>query len=365
MARRVLAAFALSLVIAACGGDDGSDGGIATIEDSLAMLPEGEAEETVIWGDVTRAAELAGVEAPGGTDDVDAVIAYLSALTGRPAEESAANPVMVVTPTVAHVERAAQIEEFVDDVGWSILDVERFVERATPPDTVTVLEGDFSEASLDDALGPPEDGAWVAGDPDEAPNPQDITAARPIGEAQWLALDDGILTVTTGVDATAEAAAVRDGDEPSLADDEALAGLASALDGAEAYAAMLARPGFVGPAPNITEEQMAELCAEGLPEPTTAVGAGAAAADDGSGRVLVALAHDSSDAATSNAAAIERIIAEGRDLVTLEPWSERLAVDEVDVDDNVVLATLRPVDDGRIDLWYRLIVERSGLISSC
>jgi hypothetical protein len=171
--------------------------------------------------------------------------------------------------------------------------------------------------------------------------------------------------VTTGVDATAEAAAVRDGDEPSLADDDALAGLAAALDGADAYAAMLARPGFVGPAPDATEEQLAELCAEVLPEPTIAVGAGAAAADDGSSRILVALAHDSSDAATSNAAAIERIVAEGRDLVTLEPWSERLAVDEVNVDDNVVLASLRPVDDGRIDLWYRLILERSGLLSSC
>jgi hypothetical protein len=38
--------------------------------------------------------------------------------------------------------------------------------------------------------------------------------------------------VTTGVDATAEAAAVRDGDEPSMADDEGLAGVAAALDDA-------------------------------------------------------------------------------------------------------------------------------------
>jgi hypothetical protein len=149
------------------------------------MLPEGEAEETVIWGDITRAAELAGVEAPGGTGDADAVIAYLSTLTGRPIGDGASSPVMVVTPTVAHVERAAQIEEFVDDVGWSILDVERFVERATPPDTVTVLEGDFSAASLEDSLVTQEDGAWVAGDPEERPirrnSRQPARSARPSG----------------------------------------------------------------------------------------------------------------------------------------------------------------------------------------
>jgi hypothetical protein len=109
------------------------------------------------------------------------VVAYLSTLTARPVGDGVTNPVMVVTPTVGHAERAVQIEEFEADVGWTMLDVDRFVERATPPDTVTLLEGEWE--SLNAALGPPENGVWVAGDPDRSPNPGDITPARPLGEA--------------------------------------------------------------------------------------------------------------------------------------------------------------------------------------
>jgi hypothetical protein len=334
--------------------------GIATIEDALTTLPEGEAEETIIWGDVGRAAELAGLEAPSGTADVDAVVAYLSSLTGRPSTDAVARPVMVVTPTVSHVERAVQIDEFVDDVGWSILDVDRFVERATPPDTVTVLEGDFSEPSINAALGPAEAGVWVAGDPQDSPNPQDITPARPLGEAQWLTLEDGLLTVTTGLDATAEVAAAGAGRAPSLGDDEALTGVAEALDDAGAYAAMLIRPGpAVGlPAP------AQPRCRQALSEPASAVGTGATA-DDESGLVLIALAHDSADAASANAGALEQLVAEGTDQATREPWRDRFTLDAVEVVGPVVLAKLRPVEDQHIDLWYRLLLERAGLVSSC
>jgi hypothetical protein len=392
-----LGAVALALSIAACGDDDdsttgttasvattattaatattgtlgttatsagtsppGPSGGISTIEDALTALPEGEAEETIIWGDVGRAAELAGLEAPSETADVDAVVAYLSALTGRPSTDAVTRPVMVVTPTVSHVERAVQIDEFLDDVGWSILDVDRFVERATPPDTVTVLEGAFSEPSINAALGPARAGVWVAGDPQDSPNPQDITPARPLGEAQWLTLEDGLLTVTTGFDATAEVAAARAGRAPSLGDDQALIGVAEALDDAGAYAAMLVRPGPAAGLPTPAQHQ----CRQALPEPTGAAGAGAAA-DDESGLVLIALAHDSADAASANAAALEQLVAEGTNVATREPWRELFTVDAVDVAGPVVLAKLRPVEDQRIDLWYRLVLERAGLVSSC
>jgi hypothetical protein len=171
--------------------------------------------------------------------------------------------------------------------------------------------------------------------------------------------------VTTGLDATAEVAAVRAGDEPSLADDEAFAGVARGLDDAGAYAAMLVRRGPRAGFPSATQQQLDELCREALPEPTSATGAGAAASDDGSGLVLIALAHDSADAASANAAALGQIVSEGRDFATLEPWRERLTVEAIDVDDTVVVARLKPVDDARIDLWYRLLLERAGLVSSC
>jgi hypothetical protein len=80
--------------------------------------------------------------------------------------------------------------------------------------------------------------------------------------------------------------------------------------------------------------------------------------------VLIALAHDSAEAASANAAALEQIVAEGRDSTTQEPWRERLTVEAIDVDDTVVVARFRPVDE-RVDLWYRLLLERSGLVSSC
>jgi hypothetical protein len=73
---------------------------------------------------------------------------------------------------------------------WSILQFDRFVERQSPPNTITVLEGDFEQAAITHAVGEPSGGGWGAGDPDqEGVDFQNTTPARPMGEPVWLTPD--------------------------------------------------------------------------------------------------------------------------------------------------------------------------------
>jgi hypothetical protein len=364
------------LLAAACtGGGSSGDTGVGSIAEGLALLPDGGEEQTVVWGDLVEAAEIAGVERPEDPSDAEVVADYGLAVTaGQSDDASGRPPVFAPTPQAAHAEQLVQIEEFVDDVGWSLLDVDRFVERLTPPGIITVVEGAVEADDLTAALGEADDGVWQAGRPGAgafALDADEITAARPLGESLWLGLDDGRLAV--GRD-PADVEAVRSalsGDEarPTLADDEALLALAEVLDGADPYAAMLVRPGIPADPFDVADpsaDQVTERCAAALPEVTTAVGTGLAE-DDGP-VVLVALAHGSRDEAEANAQALEEAVTSGARVVSGEDWSELVELAGIEVtgeDRRVVLAELRPRDPMAASMWSDLMVRRDPLITYC
>jgi hypothetical protein len=328
-----------------------------------------------VWGDLARATEIAGLERPTEPGDSDAVVDYLMTLTGTRSEEGdAGTPVAVVPPDAAQVDRSADMADFVADVGWDILQVDRFVERQSRPDPITVLEGDFEPSALTTALGEPTDDVWVAGSgtPGEV-DPEHITPARPLGESLWLSLaaGDGSMTITRSADDAAEADAAVGGDADGavLGDDVSLAGLAAALDEQSAYGALLTRPGINSVAAlgtSASPEQAEQLCDQLLPEPTAAVATGVA--DDDGPVILIALAHLSPDAARANADALEQAVTDGRSAMTGEAWSERLTLDGVETtgdDDLIVVARLRPVEPIGTRLWYDIVVRRDSLIATC
>jgi hypothetical protein len=352
------------------GGSGASGEGLETIAGALAAVPESREEsETVLWGDMARAAELAGLERPDDPGDTDAVVDYVQSLTTGRIDADTTSPVLVLPPEAAGVDRVNELDAFADEVGWSILDVDRFIERQTEPDVVTVLEGGFQESAMSEALGEPSDGLWVAGHRDAGEFEIDIadrTVARPLGESLWLGLDGNRLAVARSRD-SAEAARGNGSEAATLADDEAFAALGAALDAEDPYAAMLVRPGLaIDPVDmRATPEQADALCDVALPEATTGVATGLA--DDDGPVYLVALAHDSSAAAAANAEAFEDVVASGTSAATREPWSDMVTLDGVEVtgDDRVVVARLRPTETGPLALWYQVLIQRDSLVGYC
>jgi hypothetical protein len=351
------------------GGSEGSVGGVGTIAGGLAALPEsGEDTESIVWGDMARAAEIAGLERPDDPGDSEAVVDYLQPLTAGRVDPDTTAPVMVVPPEAAGADRLAEMDAFADELGWSLLDVDRFIERQTAPDIVTVMEGRFDEGAITDALGEQSEGLWVAGDPDGEPfqqDLQDITVARPLGQSLWMGLDGDRLTVARSPDSAESAGS--DGEGPTLADDEPLAELAAALDAEDPYAAMLVRPGLSADPVNMraTPEMADALCDAVLPAETTAVATGLT--DDDGPVYLIALAHGSSGAADANARALEELIAEGSSIATRRSWSDLVTLDGVEVtgDDRVVVARLRQTEPGPPGLWYQIVQQRESLVSHC
>lgn len=360
--------------VAACssGGDDDSSGGGGAAGDGiaaqLASLParSGSDAATVAFGDLAQAAELAGVELTGSPDgdladdDLQALLRTLNAVTGGPLGESERSSVAAVTPEAAHAERLQELAAFVDEVGWSVFDVDRFVEYQVPPNIVTVMEGRFDEDRLTEALGEPDDGVWVVGNP-EGLSVDETSPARPIGEALWISLvdDDRLIVTRTAEDMEA----VRSGDGESLADADALAALAEALDGEDVYSAVL----YDGPTGadlgRSSPEDAEAMCREALPEPVVGVGTGIT--DDDGPVMVVAHLHVDGAAAGANAEALEALVTDGASMRTRQPWSESLEVDSVEADGNVTVARFRLVDPSDAGMWRQVLLERDNLVSSC
>jgi hypothetical protein len=362
---------------AACADEadpgDAAGGGArpTSVAAALAALPEdlpddGSEVETFTWADLERAAELAGVERPDAADQ-QAVVDYLNAVTGGPTESGEPSPVAALTPEAANVSRSAtRLGEFRDEVGWDVLDVDRFAEQYAPPDSVTVIEGDVDGESLSAALGEPEDGTWSVGTEGEL-SVEEASPARVLGEAQFFTLLPGGLAVTRSSDLTADVRAVADddGDTPSVADDPQLAALGAALDDEAAYAAMVVRPG-VEAAGGSETPQGTDVCDQALPGVPDASATGIA--DDDGPVILVAHAYGASDDAQAAADRLDELVSDGTSLARGQDWSELVTLDDVSVtgpDDTVVVARLRPAEEGRAGMWRDLLVMRDGLVAGC
>jgi hypothetical protein len=314
---------------------------------------------TVAYGDLARAAELAGIERPADPSDAGAVGDYLFAVTGTRQDEGKALHAASLVPEAAQVDySAADPEGFVEDVGWSILDVDRFAERQLLPQSVTLLDGEFDRGRLDEALGGADDGVWVKGDPSGAVDLEGTTPARPLGESLWLALDDERLTVTRSDDEM-RAARRAAGDEGTLAGDETLSALAGALDGEQVYSALLVAGGRSGAGGDGSDTRAGREAAESQGtrcESVTGVAAGIA--HDGQPLIVYVLAHADDASAERNAAVVEEALTSGESPRSGRPWSEMVTVDSVDADGAVVVARLRPADMV-LGQWPEPLYDRS------
>lgn len=359
--------------VACSGGDDGTEidlgGGRGPITEMLAALPAGESDGslTVAYGDLTVAADVAGVERPTDPDDREAVSRYVSALSGYSSDDEERSQVAVAWPSMAEVQTVARMDEFVADVGWTILDVDQFIERQTPPESVMALRGYFDRSALNEAMGQAEDGVWVAGDPDGR-DLAERTAARPLGQPQWLSLQSNWLLITESAE-DMDAARSEGDPRETLAEDDRLAALAGALDGEDVYTALLANdasatdPVAGAPLRELSPEVVEAICAKALPERPLSLAAGLA--DDGGPVVVFALLHEDDAAAEANAEAIERMVEEGSSYRTRQRWSELVTLDRVTADGTITVVRLRPTEETSVGIWYDVFLTRDTLVSAC
>lgn len=249
--KKVLAGLvALMLALAACGDDDGdsSDSGAATNTDTssdtstdtggdsggdsggdfsvmaaLGEVPAG-LEGPIEMGDIVAALEVVGLTR---TDSIDgeSVLGWIRPITGAPGDDGP-SPVFVPIPEELGLSRMQFVDEFHDELGWSVVNVDWFVAAGDPPTRFAVAGGQFDDTALD-GLSEVADGVVTAGEGDDYfVDIANRTTARPLGDPLRLARSGDRIAMSKSTPLVETW--LRGGD--TLADDPDLAAIAGALD---------------------------------------------------------------------------------------------------------------------------------------
>ena len=334
-----------SLALAACSSDDesgGGDDGGGTIESLLDEIPASANTEPanimIVAGDVDRAAEAAGVTPYDADTTTDEMLDTITLLTGISRNDEPAK-VHIVLPEAVSPNYLNLNDEIHDELGWSIVDVNTFIEIQNPPNQFTVMRADVTADEIDDAAGEAEDGIWSLGGEDLEVDPANRTAARELGESLRMALDDDLLAVSR---TTPPVRDWLDDDGETLADDEALVSIAQALDAADVYSSMIMVNDFsivaaLGSRGN--PEQIEKfMTGTTLIEPFDALGAGLSVVDDEAVGMLV-YHYPTEDAAESAVDSIRAVFEEGSSLVSNRAISDLFELSDVQADGDVVVAS--------------------------
>lgn len=290
-------AIAAAGVIGACGSGDGAARGLGSFEAALAQLPRTELApgDMVTWADLDEISDALDLGRPDGSsweeiDDWTAAIAF-----DREA------PIAVQLPrTVQILTEARSPEDFHDEHGWSIADVDELVELFGPDGTFFVAAGD------------------LAIDPDRTEAVAEGIRGTLGGDGLLMAERDDLLAAASE---TAPLERWLGGTEDTLVDDDAVAAVAAALDADDVVSAVVARYGLIE-----------------TPWRFDTVGIGWRA-DDGTARITIAFRVvdvDPDDAAR----ALEAAMRDGE--VGDRPFADYLVLDDVRADGDVVTATVAP-----------------------
>lgn len=341
-------------LLAACGSDDASDTTEgAWIAPMLAEIPSSaNADPTsvmIVAGDLNRATDAAGLARPDADANTDEFLDWLRPVTGIPLDDAPAT-VSMLLPEAASPTRLAANDAIRDELGWSLAEVDTFIELNEAPNRFTAIRGDVTAADLDGAIGEADDGIWHLGGDDLSVDVTAISEARPLGESLRMAFEDDVLVVSR---TTPDVRGWLD-DEPSMADREELAVIAGALDAAEVYSAMMmvhdSSP-LAALGVSATPEQLEEFLGDTqLIDPFVAFGAGLSVVDDEpTGTIVYAFATD--DAAADAVDTIDDVLTDGASIMSRRPLNEMFEVREVRADGSVVVATIAFRDANPGLLW--------------
>lgn len=345
---------------AAAAGDVGPGCGVET---ALAEVPSGDdASEPfqVTVADLDAATEVGGVQRPDGVEsaeDIEGISRWLLPLMGVIGPDDSLPPVYLYGAESLGMANLGRVDEFDAELGWSVVDVDRYVEFAAPPRRFAVMEGDFGSELDAPGLDPDPAGIITVGEGDELEfDPDQITAARPLGAPLYVALRDGRLATSTTV---APVTTWLEGSGPTLADDDALVDVARALDAGGCVSALMVRAAFTPPdSPRpLPSQAQAELDATVRWEPFDTVGIGWSADGDHS-VVEVVYGFADEQAATDSVDGLRTVWTDGTSFVTNAPFSEYVSVESADVAGRAVTVRLRPSDNGRAQFPLDALFQR-------
>jgi hypothetical protein len=357
--------------LAACSGDDGggaddSSSGDFSVVNALADLPSSALEDDYVLtaADLDRATELAGATRPApSSNDEDEIFDWAIAMDGTRRPDDGEWPaVAVLLPEATNPRQLANIEEFRDELGWTLLDVGSFAEVYAPPARFTVLHGDFDPDQIDAAIDSNDDDVWSIGEEDFAVDVSDISAARPLGESLRLAEHDGALAVSKSTPPIEDWV---EGDD-RLDEDDELVAVAEALDEHDVYAAMILDGDDLLTDPisiagrNATPEQIEELeerLGGMLLAPFEVLGAGLTVVD-GEAVGVLAYEHATAAMAEDNAEVLEALFGEGTSVRTTQPLSELFHDVAVEADGTTVTVTFGFTDDTSVTTLWNAIQVR-------
>jgi hypothetical protein len=379
---RTTALLATVLLASAACSDDGGGTDTAVDEDDGAMVqglslaPADDDDGTlVVVNDYAGAGEALDLDRPeAGADDDELADWFIPLTTGRDD--------VVGGLATSNLLRNDPLEDdaWRDEVGWAPVDVDVSVDvqDAATGSGYYGFVGDFDPEAIDDAVND-EDNVWAddieveeqngveyftwGDDPAEVDGDR-ITTVRPLGQGSNMAVLDGAVLWAVETDAIEDGIDAATGEDDSMADDDELGPLAEALDDLGAVGGLFSSDGDTFSDPlglGATEEQIAALEDAPALEPYEAWATGVRI-EDGEAQMVVALLHDDEDTAEDNADNLETVIDEGQSFVTNASWSDRVDVDDIEVDGSMLVATLDVDGASGANLWVNIVYTRDSLL---
>jgi hypothetical protein len=308
------------------GGNGGGKGGGATtfgIAAGLAELPEQEDAPLLISvADVAAVSEANGLAAPASAADAD--VDWTGSVTG--AVDSVA---MLVPPgDGASLDQA----DYAEATGFSWVESDWFASVSAPPDEFAVYAGAPAEADLPSGATELEDGLLTLGEGDDyETNIEGDLSVDQLGRPLRLAQDRDLLATSLSTPMLESWA--DEGD--TLADDDSLAAVAEALDGADVVSAVIQ---------TLDESEV----------PTVGVGW---AVVDGEPQVSVAYDLGSDDAAKDAVADIESAYTDGTSVATQQPYADLVPFADAEVVGRVVVVQVA-AEPGRVMVPFSMLEQQ-------
>ncbi|MFS3129818.1 hypothetical protein ACLM5J_15560 [Nocardioides sp. Bht2] len=347
MRRRALAAAILILLtpLSACSDDDEPDHAAQwSVAGELRELPRSVAESGlwVVTADLDGALRTAKLTRTG--DDLQ----WLAAVGGMPVDGKV-TPIFVPIGSGFNVEYAAS-GDFAAQAGWSLQDVDSFVEGGRPPSVLTVARGDFDKDTLNKDLVEVGDGIVSNSTaPDGQTDLKNTNGFSPLGQPIRLSEEGGRIALSSS---TPLVQAWREQTE-TLAEDERAVALARALDDEEVLSAVLSQPvGLAG----LGGKQLSPGTPGPIQQAFDGVGIGWGT-DDGVAEIHVVYHFAGPGEAEAAAEPLATLWREGVSVRDGRPFAERVAVDDVEVEDGVVRIELGLQADSAPQVVYQMLLS--------